>query len=158
VTETKLYGINRLRETLVVKESVRRSMQGNTSKDTKPEVKLRKALWEAGLRGYRKNYPRWPGKPDIAFVGKGLAVFVHGCFWHDCPICKAGKLPATNTRFWRAKIERNRQRDGENLDALRSAGIVAIVVWECEVNRDLVSSVSLVSSACAKMGGCASKI
>ncbi|MGE0002570.1 MAG: very short patch repair endonuclease [Fimbriimonadaceae bacterium] len=157
MADTKLYGINRLRETLVVKESVRRSMQGNTSRDTSPEVRLRQALWQAGFRGYRKHYRRWPGKPDVAFVGRHVAVFVHGCFWHGCPECTQGRLPATNTEFWRAKIERNRQRDATALEALSVAGVARVVLWECEVRRDLTSCVAKVAQALAVSSECASK-
>lgn len=148
--ETTLYGINRLRETLVVRESVRRSMQGNTSSDTKPEVCLRKALWAAGLRGYRKNYKRWPGKPDVAYVGRKVAVFVHGCFWHGCPECPGGRLPATNTEFWRAKLERNQLRDVMTVQALSDLGVETVVLRECSLKRDLESCVDRVKRALDK--------
>ena len=74
--ETKPYGINKLRETWVVKESVRRSMQSNTSTETGPERMLREALYQSGLRGYRKNVRKLPGSPDVVFNKKRLAVFV----------------------------------------------------------------------------------
>src|SRR4051812_18942030 len=66
---------------------VSRVMSANKGKDTKPEIFLRKKLWEKGLRGFRKNYKLIPGKPDIVYTKKKIAVFVNGCFWHRCPHC-----------------------------------------------------------------------
>lgn len=68
-------------------DTVSRVMSANRAKNSKPEVRLRKALWHAGLKGYRLHHKRIPGRPDISFVGKKLAIFVHGCFWHRCPKC-----------------------------------------------------------------------
>src|SRR5687767_15564066 len=89
----KGYGIRNLRETMVVAESTRRSMQGNRSEGTKPELAFRKALWQAGLRGYRKNSKKLPGSPDVVFGKSKLAVFVHRCFWHGCPHCQRNRSP-----------------------------------------------------------------
>jgi DNA mismatch endonuclease (patch repair protein) len=144
---TKPYGIDRLRETWVVRESVRRSMVGNRSKDTSPELAVRRALWQAGLRGYRKHYRRWPGTPDVAWVGRRVAVFVHGCFWHGCPRCHDGRLPATNRAFWQAKIERNRERHAAQSEALGAIGVRVVTIWECEAKKDLDSCVARVQQA-----------
>jgi DNA mismatch endonuclease (patch repair protein) len=106
-------------------ETVSRVMSANAAKNSKPEMLLRQALWHAGLRGYRLHYkiklpaftphstlrtPHSTVRPDISFVGKKLAIFVHGCFWHRCPKCNY-PLPATNTEFWQAKFDRNVARD-----------------------------------------------
>src|SRR5688500_11643951 len=68
-------------------EAIRRSMVGNRPTNTNPETRVRQALWAAGIKGYRKDWQKAPGKPDIAFVGRRVAVFVHGCYWHSCPKC-----------------------------------------------------------------------
>ncbi|HXH60568.1 MAG TPA: very short patch repair endonuclease [Fimbriimonadaceae bacterium] len=136
--ETKPYGINKLRTTWVVKESVRRSMQSNTSTETEPERLLRAALYGAGLRGYRKNVRRLPGTPDVVFGPAMLAVFVHGCYWHRCPKCTRNVHPKTNREFWAAKFERNVERDKANKRELRRLGYRVLTFWECEVRKDAV--------------------
>ena len=131
----KLYGINRLRETLVVAESTRRSMQGNRSKDTKPELALRRALWGSGLRGYRKNVRKLPGTPDIVYGPKRVAIFVHGCFWHVHEGCRLAATPSTRPEFWRAKLGRNVERDSDAIAMLAMLGWRVLVVWECSTRR-----------------------
>jgi len=115
-----------------VKASVGKSMQGNTSQDTKPELILRRAMWNHGLKGYRVNCRKVPGTPDICHRRLKLAIFVHGCFWHRCPSCNL-PLPKTNTDFWRSKFDRNRQRDERVLSELDSDGWHVEVVWECSL-------------------------
>lgn len=134
--DTKPYGINKLRTTWVVKESTRRSMQGNTSTETGPERLLRQALYNAGLRGYRKNVRKLPGTPDVVFNAHKLAVFVHGCYWHRCPKCTRNRTPKTNEEFWKAKFDRNVERDKENKKRLRRLGYETITLWECEVRKN----------------------
>lgn len=131
----RLYGLNQLRETLVVAESTRRSMQGNRSQETKPEMKLRRLLWDAGVRGYRKNVARLPGKPDIVFGPARLAIFVHGCFWHghDCP---RSRTPHTNRAFWLEKIRRNQERHDRSVAQLQEIGFRVLTIWECELSAD----------------------
>lgn len=104
-------------------------------KNTKPERIMRAALRAVGLRGYRLNFSKAPGKPDIAFVGKKVAVFVHGCFWHGCPRCQPPR-PRTNMDFWDQKLDRNIQRDRRKARALRQAGWRVITVWECRLKQD----------------------
>ncbi len=116
--------------------TVRKLMQANRSVDTRPEIKLRKALWQAGLRGYRVAPHGIPGSPDIVFLRQKVAVFVHGCFWHRCPHCKL-PLPRTNADFWQAKFQRNVDRDVRTQNTLQSAGWQTIVVWECALQRDV---------------------
>ncbi|HVT83697.1 MAG TPA: very short patch repair endonuclease [Chitinophagaceae bacterium] len=113
-------------------ENVSRVMSANKAKDTKPEIILRKALWKAGLRGYRVNYKKLPGRPDIAFVSKKVAIFVHGCFWHRCPYCNY-PLPKNNTRFWKEKFKKNVERDERKIKELQKLGWQVIVIWECEL-------------------------
>ncbi|GAB3929409.1 very short patch repair endonuclease [Mucilaginibacter myungsuensis] len=110
-------------------------MSAIKAKNTDPEVKLRKLLWTKGLRGYRLNWKKAPGRPDIAFPGREVAVFVHGCFWHRCPIC-AHPLPKHNTEFWADKFGRNVARDKAKADQLTDLGWQVITVWECELKKD----------------------
>jgi DNA mismatch endonuclease (patch repair protein) len=110
-------------------------MRGNRSKDTKPEIALRKALWAKGVRGYRKNVAGLPGKPDLVFARLKLCVFVHGCFWHVCPKCDEQRnlRPAKNFSYWEEKREQTRARDALQIEELTTAGWRVIVVWECEL-------------------------
>ncbi len=117
-------------------ETVSRVMRANKSKDTKPELLLRRALWAAGLRGYRLHKKSLPGRPDIAYTTKKVAIFVNGCFWHRCPHCQLN-LPKTNTEFWKAKFARNVQRDQEKQAALIAAGWQLLVIWECKLKKDV---------------------
>ena len=75
-----------------------------------------------------------PGKPDIVFGGRKIAIFVHGCFWHAHEDCKDFRLPKTRTEWWREKLEGNAARDRRNIKALREAGWDVRVLWECEIN------------------------
>lgn len=115
-------------------------MRGNRSKDTKPELRLRRALWAAGLRGYRKNVRKLPGTPDVVFGRAKLAVFVHGCYWHQCPRCTRNRMPKTNAAYWEAKFAGNVERDARQQAALEEAGWRVLVVWECET-KDIASVV-----------------
>ncbi|MET0084739.1 MAG: very short patch repair endonuclease [Sedimenticola sp.] len=114
-----------------------RCMSKIKGKDTKPELLLRKALWKKGLR-YRIHY-KLPGRPDIAFVGKRLAIFVDGCFWHGCP--EHGVSPKSRSEFWKKKLERNRERDKEVNEALAEDGWLVMRFWEHEIMDDLPSVV-----------------
>lgn len=103
------------------------------SKDTGPEIRLRRLLRELGLRGYRVHYAALPGKPDVAFTRRKRAIFVHGCFWHghDCP---AGRnTPKTNLAYWEPKLARNRKRDQKIQEDIRALGWEVLVVWECQI-------------------------
>ena len=99
------------------------------SRDTAPEVRVRKALHRLGFR-YRTHVAGLPGKPDIVLAKYRAVILVHGCFWHghDCPLFQ---YPATRKAFWNAKIKRNRERDAEVREALRAAGWRCLIVWEC---------------------------
>lgn len=114
------------------------------SKDTKPEIMLRRMLHRDGLR-YRLHDRRLPGKPDLVFAGRKKVVFVNGCFWHghNCPV--GSRLPKSNTDFWANKRMRNQERDALQRAQLVDAGWSYLDVWECEVlaNDDLVLRVKL---------------
>jgi DNA mismatch endonuclease (patch repair protein) len=111
-------------------------------RNTVPERILRKALWSAGLR-YRLR-GNLKGKPDVIFVGRKVAVFVDGCFWHACPI--HATKPKTNAEFWRKKILRNVERDCEVTHSLTSDGWVVLRFWEHEVERTLDDVVRTIAS------------
>ena len=106
-----------------------RVMGAIRSKDTLPEIAIRKALHGQGFR-YRTHVSALPGRPDIALRRYRAVVFVHGCFWHghDCGLFRA---PTTRPAFWRDKIERNRERDAEAQESLRAGGWRCLTVWEC---------------------------
>jgi len=110
------------------------------SEETGPEIRLRRALWAAGLRGYRKHW----GRPsiDVAYVGRKVAVFVDGCFWHGCP--RHYREPKTNVGFWRPKIARNRERDGEVARRLRGEGWLVVRLWAHLPSDRMVQAVRLV--------------
>lgn len=127
-------------------EVTSRVMRSNKAKDTKPELILRKALRERGFPGYRLNWKKVPGRPDIAYPGRKIAIFVNGCFWHRCPYCQLS-LPKTHTDFWKAKFERNVERDARKTMELESAGWYVITVWECEIKNDLSSVLSRIEGA-----------
>ena len=117
-------------------EVTSRVMRANKGKDTQPELLLRKALTANGMGGYRLHWDKVPGRPDIAFPGKRIAVFVNGCFWHRCPICNL-PLPKSNTAFWKAKFKRNVDRDAKKIAMLREEQWNSITVWECEIRKDV---------------------
>ncbi len=122
-------------------------------RDTKPEMRVRRALHAGGLR-FRLQIRDLPGRPDIVFRSRRIAVFVHGCFWHrhDDPNCKLARLPKTRLEFWLPKLEGNRQRDERNEAALKSAGWKPLVIWECQTkNQDVLSGlVAAIKSTTAK--------
>lgn len=110
----------------------RRRMQDQPRRDTTPELALRRELWRRGLRGYRLDW-RVPGlrrRTDLAWPGRRLAVFVDGCYWHQCP--DHGRLPTANRTWWREKLARNVRRDRDTDERLRAAGWTVVRVWEHE--------------------------
>lgn len=119
-------------------ENTSRVMSANKAKNTKPEIILRKLLWANGTRGYRCNYKKASGRPDIAFPKKRIALFVNGCFWHRCPHCKL-PLPKSNIKFWEAKFSANKKRDNLKIKSLKRNGWKVFVIWECEVPKKLQS-------------------
>jgi DNA mismatch endonuclease (patch repair protein) len=117
-------------------------MRGNKSSGTKPELKLRKALWAAGMKGYRTNYRGLRGTPDIVYIGAQVAVFVDGCFWHACP--EHYVEPKTRVAFWRAKAVRNRAYDEDITRHLVREGWKVVRIWEHEIRDDLPGCVQRV--------------
>ncbi len=127
-------------------ERVSALMSRIRAKNTGPELTMRAALSDAGIRGYRLHYTKAPGKPDIAFVGRKVAVFIHGCFWHGCPHCQP-RRPKRNKRFWEEKLDRNLERDKRKARALRNAGWRVITVWECRLKKDAMPAIRRVQKA-----------
>src|SRR4051794_39961954 len=114
------------------------------SKDTKPELALRRALWAAGIRGWRCHPSAVPGKPDLAFTRWHVAVFVDGRFWHGHPDFFT---PGKSGAYWDAKIARTQERDQLANQALRATGWEVIRLWDFEVEQDLEGCVGRVISA-----------
>ncbi|WML64538.1 very short patch repair endonuclease [Rhodococcus sp. AH-ZY2] len=108
-------------------------MQKMPRRDTNPEVQLRRALHQRGLR-FRIHGTELPGRPDIVFPRARIAVFVDGCFWHYCP--DHGTLPKNNRDWWAAKLEANVVRDRAKDDALRAPGWLPVHVWEHDEPSD----------------------
>lgn len=113
------------------REQRSRNMAAIRSKDTKPEMIVRKIAHSLGFR-YRLHRNDLLGKPDLVFPRRKKVIFVHGCYWH-MHSCKYGKVqPKTNAEFWRAKRESNAKRDKANLRDLRKNGWNPLVIWECQ--------------------------
>ncbi len=123
-----------------------KNMAAIRSKDTKPEMIVRKGLWKRGFR-YRLNYKRLPGHPDLVLRKYRTCIFINGCFWHGHNVAEPQmdngkwiidnseccKIPRTNREFWVAKIRRNKERDKEEQRKLAEMGWHCITVWECEL-------------------------
>jgi DNA mismatch endonuclease, patch repair protein len=104
------------------------------SADTRPEMLVRSMLHSLGYR-YRLHARHLPGTPDMVFPAREKVLFINGCFWHGHS-CRMGRaLPKTNVEFWRQKIQRNTERDRQNIAVLRRMGWGVAVVWECELKK-----------------------
>ncbi|EPR17531.1 Fis family transcriptional regulator [Sphingobium indicum IP26] len=101
------------------------------SKNTTPEMRVRRVLHARGLR-YRLHARDLPGRPDLVFRKAKVAVFVHGCFWHSHPGCSRARIPSSRQDYWIPKLERNVKRDAQVQVELIDAGWTVVVVWECE--------------------------
>jgi len=117
-----------------VSDAVRRTMQANKGKDTRPELALRSMLHRAGYR-FRVHGRGLPGTPDLVFSARRKVVWLHGCFWHRHEGCRFATVPKTRTDYWIPKFARNRERDTEHAARLRQMGWRSLVVWECEMRR-----------------------
>lgn len=106
-------------------------MRSVKTKDTGPELIVRRLLHAAGLR-YRLHAKDLPGKPDIVFRRKKKAIFVHGCFWHGHG-CDKGRAPKSKQDYWLPKLEANEGRDRRNVAALEAAGWTVLTVWQCDL-------------------------
>lgn len=113
------------------------NMRQIRSKDTTPELTLRRMLHRLGYR-FRLHRKDLPGKPDLVFSSRQRVIFVHGCFWHQHPDpnCKLSRMPKSKLDFWRPKLEGNRLRDEKTRSALESRGWTVIEVWECQTKPD----------------------
>lgn len=116
----------------VSKEKRSETMRAVKGKDTKMEIAFRKLLWKSGVR-YRKNVSGLTGKPDIAFKGKKLVVFLDSCFWHGCK--QHCRLPASNREYWLAKIKANRERDGVVRKKYEDMGWSIFRFWEHDLKH-----------------------
>lgn len=108
------------------------NMRAIRSKDTKPELIVRQTLRAAGFRGYRLHRKDLPGRPDIAFIGRKKAIFVHGCFWHGHDCLAGSRRPRTRQDYWLPKISGNQARDARHRAQLADIGWDVLIVWECE--------------------------
>ncbi len=106
------------------------------SKDTKPEMAVRKLVHRLGFR-YRLHGQKLPGRPDLVFKKRKKVIFVHGCFWHRHENCKHARMPKSNTEFWIEKLNQNKIRDDKNLETLAQLGWKSLIIWECEI-RDIL--------------------
>jgi DNA mismatch endonuclease, patch repair protein len=118
-----------------VKNGVNSVMSRIKSKNTKPEITVRKHLFSKGFR-YRIHYSKLPGNPDIALPRYKTAIMVNGCFWHAHKNCKLNRLPKKNLEYWEPKIRKNVERDGRIKNEIEKSGWNLIVVWECELKTN----------------------
>lgn len=114
------------------------------ARDTKPELLVRRMLRGMGHKGYRLDRKDLPDRPDIAYLGRKQAIFVHGCFWHRHGCKRGARIPKTNTDYWLAKIGRNKARDASAAKALAAIGWGSIAIWECELKEQATISARLV--------------
>lgn len=122
------------------------NMRRIRSRDTKPELLLRRALYARGLR-YRLHVSTLPGKPDIVFGSKRLVIFIHGCFWHQHPGCGEASNPRSNATYWMPKLVRNVERDRQHEEKLKELGYRVLVMWECDIEKALAAAVTQVLQA-----------
>lgn len=120
-------------------------MAGIRSKNTKPELLIRKALHALGFR-YRLHSASIPGKPDMVLKKYNAVIFIHGCFWHGHS-CSLFKLPKTRTEFWKNKIDKNRERDDRVIQELKLSGWRIATIWECALRgKDRMDFETLINS------------
>ena len=116
-------------------EARSRNMGRIRSRDTGPEIVVRRFLHGKGLR-FRLHRREFPGKPDLVFVAQRVCVFVHGCFWHGCPHCVDGtRRVKSNVSYWSGKVAGNRARDERHRAALEKEGWTVVVIWECQTRQ-----------------------
>lgn len=133
-----------------------RMMSRIRSKDTSPELRVRSFLHRQGLR-FRKNDKRLPGRPDAVFPKHRTVLFVHGCFWHQHPGCREGRIPDSNRDYWEPKLRRTVDRDYQHRRALEEQGWRVITAWECEIEEgrllELARRIAAPVSKPARAGG-----
>jgi len=109
-------------------------MRAVKSRNTTPEMTVRR-LVRSIAPGYRLHRPDVPGRPDIVYLGRRLAIFVHGCFWHGHQCKRGARMPKTNVSYWSAKIARNQDRDRRVRRQLKKDGWRTLVIWECKIRN-----------------------
>ena len=119
-------------------------MSNIRSKNTKPEILLRKELFKRGFR-YRIHDKKLPGKPDIVLKKYKIAIFVHGCFWHLHSGCREGRLPSTRREYWEPKLLGNVLRDKLHVSNLEKLGWTVLTFWECEIDKSLDEIITKIS-------------
>jgi DNA mismatch endonuclease (patch repair protein) len=112
------------------------------SKGTKPELIVRRLVAALGFR-YRLHRNDLPGRPDLAFLRKKKAIFVHGCFWHQHTECREGRMPGSRHEYWLPKLEGNVQRDLRNVNALVDMGWQTLTIWECQIKDETATRESI---------------
>lgn len=122
-------------------------MRAVKSRDTKPEMLVRRAAHALGYR-FRLHRKDLPGSPDLVFPARRKVIFVHGCFWHGHECARGARMPKTNADYWRAKIARNVARDARARSALDSLGWETLTIWECELKKDTRLAERLKSFLC----------
>ncbi len=125
-------------ENFSLSEKRSRNMSAIKSKNTKPELVVRRSLHAMGYR-FRLHKSNLPGKPDIVLPKYKIALFVHGCFWHRHEGCKHSTIPKTRTEFWIEKFRSNVERDKLNQAKLISMGWTPLIIWECETKKNINS-------------------
>jgi DNA mismatch endonuclease (patch repair protein) len=110
------------------------TMRAVKSRDTKPEMIVRRMVYAMGKR-YRLHRDDLPGKPDLTFPRLRKIIFVHGCFWHGHDCKRGARQPKDNADYWSKKISRNRERDARSLEALKILGWCVLTIWECETRN-----------------------
>lgn len=126
----------------VTKEKRSRIMAAVHSKDTGPELTVRRFLWSRGIR-YRIRPAYLPGRPDLVIPRCRLAIFVHGCFWHGHENCPRGHLPKSRVEYWKAKTEANKRRDNKTEEELAEMGWGQSIIWECQLRTQKAAASTL---------------
>ncbi len=144
--ENKVKYIRDGRAPIPDKESTSRVMSSNRGKGTYPELLINSGLRKRGISGFLLSPKSLPGRPDIYFPKAKLAIFVNGCFWHSCPYCQPS-IPKSHKTFWSNKFDRNRARDREKRKELRALGRKVLVIWECQIKKDISRQIMRISRA-----------
>jgi DNA mismatch endonuclease (patch repair protein) len=134
----------------ISKEQRSQNMSKIRSKNTLPEILIRKALWRMGYR-YRLYYKLLPGKPDIVITKYKIVIFIHGCFWHRHENCIEASRPKTNSEYWETKINKNIERDKKYQEEIKRLGWKIIIIWECNVKKDIEENIKLLGKQLDKI-------
>ena len=134
---------------IVSKKKRSQMMAGIKSKNTKPELVIRKLLFNAGYR-YRLNKPTLGVKPDLVLKKWNLCIFVNGCFWHRHTGCKLASIPKSNHEFWEKKFKQNISRDEKNYKLLKKNGWNVGIIWECSIRNKKININTLIKNLTTK--------